>query len=507
MFSLYPKIDDLMRPTLLLITACLLHPCGLAQSYDYDQRYPVERLKADVLFMKQALEEAHPSLYWYTPKDSIDLVFAKAIRQISEPLTEREFYDLLRPAIAQVRCGHTSLMLSQQYDQWPDKPAMPFLPLDIFVDESQVFVTGNHSTDSTIRAGDELISINQIPVEVIIARAKAAQPADGYNETFKYHFLNWYLFKEVSWSLFGLKPPFQVELKSVTGNRRHSSITRKPKPIPPATSPAPLRESEQKQVAEKQRKAQQEADRNFRVLTGQPSAALLTVNGFGYEDAYEFHRNVFRQLRKQHIEHLIIDLRANPGGNIAYAVDLMSYLMDTSFVINRESWSKLPDPNQPSFAASFDNDRKQLLKENTKYLRSENGRHHYETVGLGWQQPKPTNRFQGKLYLLTSGFTFSAGSLFAASLKAQRSVTVVGEETGGGQAGCTAGIIQLLTLPNTQIRLRFPLFRITTASTQPNQGRGLMPDYPVHYTWQDKVAGKDLPLEKTLQLIQGKGKP
>ena len=74
--------------------------------------------------------------------------------------------------------------------------------------------------------------------------------------------------------------------------------------------------------------------------------------------------------------------------------------------------------------------------------------------------PVKKNHFDGHLYVLTGGNTFSAATLFAKTVRDQENVTIVGEETGGGAYGNTAWLIPEVVLPRTKVRFRLPLFRL-----------------------------------------------
>ena len=104
---------------LLVFTSSLLAQ-PLRNQPDPFRKFPVKALQADFRLMRRALEEVHPSLYWYMPKDTLDAVFDRALRAIDHPLTEQEFINLLYLAICQIRCGHTQLEHSTAYAQLPN---------------------------------------------------------------------------------------------------------------------------------------------------------------------------------------------------------------------------------------------------------------------------------------------------------------------------------------------------------------------------------------------------
>ena len=45
--------------------------CAVRHSYNPARKYAPRQLQEDYAVFRQILEESHPSLYWYTPKDSI----------------------------------------------------------------------------------------------------------------------------------------------------------------------------------------------------------------------------------------------------------------------------------------------------------------------------------------------------------------------------------------------------------------------------------------------------
>ena len=116
------------------------------------------------------------------------------------------------------------------------------------------------------------------------------------------------------------------------------------------------------------------------------------------------------------------------------------------------------------------------------------------------------HKYEGKVYLLTGGYSFSATTLFAASVKGQENVMIIGEETGGGYYGNNGVFIPEMILPNTDVRVRLPLYRIVNNKNFPKNGSGVMPDLEVKPTAETIRLNKDPKMEKALELImQRKG--
>jgi hypothetical protein len=121
--------------------------------------------------------------------------------------------------------------------------------------------------------------------------------------------------------------------------------------------------------------------------------------------------------------------------------------------------------------------------------------------------PKKNNHFDGKLFVLTGGYTFSAATLVTGKLKGQNNVTIVGEETGGGAYGNSAMFLTNIVLPNTGIRVTLPLYRMVFNANVPKDGRGVMPDVEVKPSSSIIKLGIDAKLEKVKELIKQSQSP
>ena len=106
--------------------------------------------------------------------------------------------------------------------------------------------------------------------------------------------------------------------------------------------------------------------------------------------------------------------------------------------------------------------------------------------------------------MLVDGGTFSAASSLTASLRAQRRITVIGQETGGGEAGTNGGTISYVALPETHLVLQLPHFQMLTAGPHPQRGHGVRPDIEVVPTPEQVAAHTDAILPHLLALLARK---
>jgi len=180
------------------------------------------------------------------------------------------------------------------------------------------------------------------------------------------------------------------------------------------------------------------------------------------------------KIRKQEIKNLIIDLRNNGGGEINMSSLFTKYIRNSKF--------KMTDT---AFAVS------KTLAPYTKYIRQgfitnlglffltgkkKDGNYHFGFYERKTYRPKKRNHFDGKVFVLINGPTFSASTLFCNLVKGQQNVTLVGEDAGGGWHGNNGIMIPDIVLPVTKLRVRLPLFRIVQYNHVIKDGRGMSPD-------------------------------
>jgi hypothetical protein len=86
-------------------------------------------------------------------------------------------------------------------------------------------------------------------------------------------------------------------------------------------------------------------------------------------------------------------------------------------------------------------------------------------------------------------------------LKYKADATIIGEETGGNIAGSNAVISGKIKLPHSHIQIFIPMYHLYHDIDIKNEGHGLIPDYPTHYSKDDILNGVDLDLIKVLELV------
>ena len=459
----------------LLFTSCAPN----AQQANPEKKIPLSLLKNDLNIFRKTVEEAHPGIYWYASKKDMDVYFDSVYASIDKAVNDIDFYKLMMKVVAQLRCVHTSVSLSQERER-AAASRLKLLPFDVMIVNNKIYIS--ETFDSILPKGFQIQTINELPVDLIVQKMLEIIPADGYNTTNKYQLLNRGMFRRAYALLMPSSDTYIIVGMDTLGHLRRVKTV----PIAPDFNrPAAATESPISWQ-----------------LRDHDSTGILTLRSFQL-NAGEFARridSVFAQVNNRKINRLIIDLRNNGGGNNENVSELYSYFANSPFYHLRKtevSIQPLSYRNHIINISEYDNLRSRLARDSSFEIFQYPGRRLREPIGA--------NHFNGKLIVLVNGATVSAASEFAALAKGNKRGIVVGEETGGCYYGSTGGSYLNLVLPNSPLRARIPTIRIFTAVPedlkQQPQGRGVLPDYPVSYSIEDLLTGRDRVMEMALDIL------
>jgi Peptidase family S41 len=468
--------------------------------FNPDKKFPPAQLKQDYGLFRNILEESHPGLYWYTTKDSLDNYFNKGYGEIHDSMTETQFRVLLSYVITKINCGHTSVRGSKQYSGWIDTARLKLFPLTLKLWGDTMVVTYNiNRRDSVLKKGTVLKSINGLTQPQLRDSLFNYQVTDGYSISGKYQSLStgfnfgvWYSY------IFGSPQRLNIKYLDSFGEEREITI-----PFYDARadslSHVPGFLSKRMPGRKRDRKFLfLSAARNLQMDTVE-ATAFMTVNTFSHGNRLKsFFRRSFKLLDEKKIRNLVIDVRSNGGGEASNSTLLTRYLIDKKFkladslyAVNRHS----------QYGKYIEKDFLYRVMMNFVTKKHSDGKYHFGYFERHFFHPKSNHHFDGRVYLLIGGNSFSATTLFAGSLKGQKNVTLVGEETGGGYYGNSAWVIPDVVLPNTKIRFRLPKFRLVMDKNREKNGRGVMPDVWALPTTEAIRKGIDFKAWKVKDLI------
>jgi hypothetical protein len=485
----------------LLLCVVLFSCSNSKKGFQPNQKYSKEDLQKDYTLFRNILEESHPSLYWFTPKETIDYYFDAAYAQLKDSMTERDFRTSLSYVISKLRCGHTAARYSKRFSAYLDTAELKIFPLSIKAWQDTMVVVANlNRKDSILRRGIIIKAINEVPVPVLIDSVFNYLSADGYSITGKYQAIsNRGNFGAFYKNIFGLTDSFDIRYINRFGEE---DLVRVPAydPAIDTTWKQPPVES-QRPTREEKRFISMHSARNVQVDTTLKSA-FMTVNTFSRGHRLKsFFRKSFRTLKKLDTKYLVIDVRTNGGGDASNSSLLTRFIADKNFKIADSLYAVKRSSRYSKYI-----EMQPLYWLMMQFIthKQRDGKYHFGFLERHVYKPKKKNHFNGEVYILTGGNSFSATALFAKKLKGQKNVTIIGEETGGGAYGNSAWMLPDVTLPVTGLRFSLPKFRLVMDKDEVAAGRGVMPDIEVLPTVESIRRGVDPKVEVIRQIILSK---
>ena len=335
-------------------------------------------------------------------------------------------------------------------------------PLTVKVWDEAMVVTGNlNRRDSILTRGTIITRINERTKEELVDTMFANISTDGYNRTHKYQTLsNRGFFGSIYTTLFGISDTYTFGYLDSTGKSktitipaykavRDTSARTGTRPFTPAL-PQPSKKERRKQAAD-----------NVRLLKIDTASqtAMMDLASFGKGYGLKmFFKNSFKALQKNNINYLIIDVRSNGGGSVTNSTFISRFIAKQQFKISDSLYAIRKGSSYQGYIQNhFWN--KLFITFLTK--KKKDGNYHFGFFERHYYKPKKNHHYDGKVYILTGGNSFSATTLFVNSIIKQENVTVIGEETGGGAYGNSAWLIPDVKLPETGLRFRLPLFRLS----------------------------------------------
>lgn len=482
----------------LILILCISCNILKKNAYNPSKKYSPSNLQEDFSILYKVLKANHPSLYWYSPKDSVDYFFSSTGKSLQDSLTEQQFRKRVSWAINKIHCGHTVVRSSKNYLKYYSTQKIQLFPLLLKVwDDSAIVINNLIREDTVIKRGTPVIGINGVPVKQIIDSMCHLISADGYSNIFKHQVIS-FNFPAFYKNAYGLDSNYTVQYIDNTGKNMEKNFTN-------FEATNDLLNSRQQlfpgNITKKQRHASKLLGNRNMVIDSSLSTAIISVNTFDKGKLIRFFHHAFKEIRQQKIANVVLDLRLNSGGSVMACTRLSQYLInkpfniaDTVAAINGSFPFK--KYTKPWFIY--------WLSMHISGKKYKDGRIHFRYLEKHYFKPKKKNHFEGNIYILTGGYTFSATTLVASNLKGQANVTIVGEETGGGAYGNSAMLLTTIVLPNTRLRISLPLFRMVLDSSRVKNGQGVFPDIEVKPSSDLIRIGVDAKFEKVMELIKKK---
>lgn len=167
-------------------------------------------------------------------------------------------------------------------------------------------------------------------------------------------------------------------------------------------------------------------------------------------------RNAKADLEAQGMESLIIDLRGNPGGNLATVCDMLREILPKGMIVYTE-------------------DRDGNRTEETCEGKSP------------WEKP---------LAVLVNGMSASASEIFAGAVQDYGIGKIIGTTTYG------KGVVQQLFPMTDGTMVKLTISEYFTPSGRNIDGIGIKPDVEVEYVYNEEAPEADNQLEKAMEVLK-----
>lgn len=483
------KIKFAIILTIGLISALLVGYL-LTQEEAYNKSIPPDKLKEDVEFLFEKIEDIHPN-----PSPYLD-VKDDVLEKIDRPMNQTEFYEVIASVIDPVT---VELCDSHTIIGTPKINAKMFpLKVKIFKDEKnyRIFVAEDYEE---ISKGSEILSINGVDVTELVdgmMYGRKTLPSEAY----RLAGLNRGMFTKRLFLQLGYNEVFDLVLKSPDGKTKNVSVPAKKMDIPELTGPSRQIESH-----------------TFEIID--TNIGLIKYNKmYDTPEFKDFLEVSFSEIKEKNIEILIIDLRENHGGIFMEGYYLLDYLTDKPYkmwsTMEQKVSNQMMDQMKGGQGKKYIENQMELYWEPI-FANDPEGLLSFEKIEemkIGdkfileapFTDPKPNPlRFDGEVYVLTSSYTFSGGAILASAFKDSELGVLVGEETGDWATSYTS--LQGFTLPNSGLWIGCSMWHHIRPNGE-DTGRGVMPDYEVKPEPEDIITGEDRVLNFVLEelILEGK---
>lgn len=506
--------------------------CSSVEKYNSHlaSKVSVADLQSDINYVEYKINKLHPALDWYISKEALANKFDSLRTTITEPLTPNEFYFKISPVVASVKQGHMGMMPlvnkteKKERKKLEKKGQNPLNLVTFKYYNDELYLDKNYTKDSLLLSGSKIISVENISPKELHQKYKNTYTSDGLNTTYLSHgfasrFTS-YLVGEKQMSdsihfVLQYKDSIYERILARTkpGKKEIDSLLSKKDSIAPVKIALTKAEKAQKK---KEAKIERKKNRYFlynsiskdytRSLSYIPSdstVAVLKIKGFKHSQHKKAYDSIFNEIQQNKVKTLVIDLRNNGGGSLAEIHNLYSYLtpepfvfIDTIKVTNRTGVATnrlraIPLAGKIVLSPFI---LYTTVKGIVSVRKGKNDEYYLFNKQTKVTEPK-ANRFDGKLFVLINGGSFSASCILSSYLKSTNRATFIGEETGGTYNGTVAGTMPVLTLPNSKLKMRVGLQKIAATGKTEEFGRGIMPDVSILETPEQIIDKSDPHIE------------
>ena len=407
----------------------------------------------DVKFIISALENTSVAPYEHISKEN----FHKKMSIIESSLVNKDnvnevdFYKAVQPIVNLLKDGHTYLYLEDYFD----KNDYYLFPFELSISKKMIMIRNiKNSYESKIKrefVGKKIKSINSFSTSQILNLLNTYSSGENQNTRLA---LSDYIFNDI-YNIFYL-------------NNNHLTIL--------FDDNSKLELSINKKSEFRTNNNEENEDINYYYKIINNKYAVLTFNSFLKLKSFKiFLVEMFKNLKTQKIKNLIIDIRDNGGGDSELGDELLKYFCINPFTQYEKTLLKYSDLSKAMAKIYLSKDTEKLKS----FLSKENGMVETIDKSNALINPYPLDkRYDGNVFLLTSGRTFSSAADFSNAFKFYKVGMIVGEETGGFVI--SPGELSVAKLPNSGLTFFLSSSKDYDIGVQNNEWHGIFPDIKIN---------------------------
>lgn len=417
----------------------------------FEKVFAATAYRDDLDQLGKTLLKVHPNALKFISEKDFWKVVAQKKALVTDKTTYGEFVWHCSEIIASVHCSHTEMgRFSVENEMLPLRLKFPLLTRLV---DKRLYVIDPLINADKVNVKDEILSINGVALDKLIADIYPHLTAQGYIQTTKRHVFNMWSNILIPYAL-GFPETYTIVLK---GRDKPITLKKVEGPITPRSNPIYYCPD----------------GLCLEFLEDQKTAvmAITTFNYYPFNNLHVFKAFVdtsMAKIREKGIKNLIIDVRWNGGGSQMASIHLLRYLSPKPFVYYSN--------------AQFEGKTDKIEGEET-FTPFE-------------------NRYKGKVFFMMDGLGNSTTGHFMSLAKVLNLGPIVGEELGSNQF-CSAGQ-KVCRLKNTKLVYYVANNTHESSATALPDETGILPDHYVSQSIEDYLNAIDRVKAFTIRLAQGK---
>jgi hypothetical protein len=383
----------------------------------------------DLLYLEEMVNAIHPSRKYDTLRYDLTSLRDSVNLLENDFITYPTFRFIFEKAIQFIGCAHTHYEGSTKMEN--DKKAS-YLPIRVFYDGNALWTNDLDSLNPYTM--DEIYMINGVYVGTIFDQIKSFLGSDGGSSAISDEFLS--CSSSILISMY-FNYPEEFDFYLETGVYKKQASDSAINYVKPKFKGTIIQTKNQNHLS---------------IIDS--NKVLLSINGFSPSDK-SFYRKAFRYIEKHNIDTILLDLRGNLGGSRKTSAYLARFLIHHDFqyrILNPKNNVK-PYLNKSA--------KRNLFWANVLYRFIHKNKRITDSTGVSYiYSYKSKSKYFYNIFVLTDGYTASSSTMLVTWLTMYTDAIFIGRQCGGGYNGNNGGVFPVLELPNTGVRIKFPLFRV-----------------------------------------------